>query len=117
MSLSREDILNAIDLELREISVPEWGGTVYLRNLSGSERDEMEIKFREAADNPQIFVGIRAYVLSLVLCDEQRYRLFTSTEDVERLGEKNAAVLDRLFEIALDMNAIGEAAIEDAKKN
>ena len=38
MSLTRHAILEAPDIETREVPVPEWGGTVYLRALTGAQR-------------------------------------------------------------------------------
>ena len=42
MRLSREDILKAEDLPTEEVPVPEWGGSVLVRGLTGRERDLFE---------------------------------------------------------------------------
>ena len=41
--LSREDILNADDLPVREVETPEWGegASVFVRTLSAAEREAM----------------------------------------------------------------------------
>ncbi len=43
MALSKDAILAAKDTKLSgEISVPEWGGSVYVKTLTGTERDAFE---------------------------------------------------------------------------
>ena len=37
--LGREAILKADDLPTEDVSVPEWGGTVRVRGLNGTQRD------------------------------------------------------------------------------
>ena len=37
--LDKAAILTADDLGRREVAVPEWGGTVLIRGLTGAERD------------------------------------------------------------------------------
>ena len=40
--LNREAILAAEDLPRELVEVPEWGGAVYVRALTGAERDQFE---------------------------------------------------------------------------
>jgi hypothetical protein len=40
--LSRDDILNADDLTIETIAVPEWGGEVNVKTLTGAEKDKWE---------------------------------------------------------------------------
>ena len=40
--LSKADILRADDIKTIEVAVPEWGGSVLLRGLTGRERDLFE---------------------------------------------------------------------------
>ena len=42
MGLTRSEILAARDLGTVAVDVPEWGGTVHLRPLTGSERGRFE---------------------------------------------------------------------------
>ena len=43
--LSAEDILAAEDIETVDVLVPEWGGTVKLRSLSGKEAEKFVESF------------------------------------------------------------------------
>ena len=39
--LTREQILGLSDLPREEVRIPEWGGVVFVRALTGSERDQL----------------------------------------------------------------------------
>ena len=42
MLLNKEQIRQAADIQTQDIEVPEWGGTVRLKSLTGAERDRFE---------------------------------------------------------------------------
>ena len=42
MYLTRDAILQATDLTFEDVAVPEWGGVVRVRGLTGTERDAFE---------------------------------------------------------------------------
>ena len=48
MLLNKEQILNADDLTFEDVEVPEWGGTVRIRCLESTERDEFEQSLLDA---------------------------------------------------------------------
>ena len=117
--LTRDQILGAIDVQIEAVFVPEWSGTVYVRNLNGKGRDAFEgSRYRLTQNNKVEMVhdNTRAKLLSLTLCDEQGHLLF-SEEDVEVLGEKNAAALDRLFDVAQRMSGLRPQDVEQKLKN
>lgn len=107
--LSAADILAADDREMREIVVPEWNGKVYLRTISGAERDRFEAEsFRQ--DQPNLD-NLRARYLALTLVGEDGKPLF-DRKQVTKLGEKSASVLDRLFTEAARMNAMSRSDVD-----
>ena len=115
--LSKSDILNADDLKHEDVKVPEWGGSVRVRTMTGSERDQFEAYCIAAGKNG---VGgldnVRATVVSLVLVDEDGNRLF-SKRDVEALGKKSISALDRVFEVAQRINRLSDRDIEELEEN
>ncbi|MFS1524753.1 hypothetical protein ACL7TT_11655 [Microbulbifer sp. 2304DJ12-6] len=115
--LSKTEILGADDLLYEEVAVPEWGGTVRVRNLTGGERDQFEAYCVSAGQNG---VGglnkVRATAVSLTVVDKNGERLFTEG-DVEALNKKSGAALDRVFTVAQRLNKLSEADIEELKKN
>ena len=114
MGLSKDEILNAEDSEVSSVSVPEWNGDVFVRTITGTERDRFEAAFMNR-NGPVPMTNIRAKLLVMALCDEQGNRLFTDS-DVVALGKKNARALDRAFATAMRVNGIGEEAIEGLGK-
>ncbi len=118
--LTREQILAAVDLKIEAVEVPEWDSTVYVRNLTGRARDKFEASRYRLKDKSKevevIHDNTRAQLLALTLCDEDGKLLFTDA-DVAALGEKNAAVLDRLFDVARRLSGMRPEDTEDRRKN
>jgi hypothetical protein len=116
--LSRDSILAFDDLKKVEVPIPEWGGSVFVRMITGAERDGFEaslidIKGKSKKAN---LANYRAKFASLVVCDEKGQRLF-SDEDAEKLGKKCAAALDRIMDVAQKLNHISEEDVEELVKN
>ena len=113
--LSRDDILNANDLKTETVQVPEWGGEVNVRTMTGAERDAFESKIvgKNGGVNMQ---NIRARLVSLTMVDENGDRIF-SDDDVKELGRKSAAALDRVFTAAQGLNKISDEDVEELAKN
>lgn len=113
--LTREQILGIQDAEVVAVECPEWGGTVYVRSMSGADRDEFEsaaVALRKAG---QLSGQARALVCAFVLCDESGARLFR-LEDVEAIGAKRASVLERIAEAGMQINRLTAEAVEDEAK-
>ena len=113
--LTKQAILSAQDLKTEDVAVPEWGGDVRVRTLTGTERDAFESGL-VAKDGQRDLANLRARLLSLAIVDENGARLFSET-DTALLGGKSAAALDRLFEVAQRLNGIGPVAQDALVKN
>jgi hypothetical protein len=116
--LSREDILGADDLQRELVHVPEWNGDVYVRCLTGQERDHIGYWTMDdnGKDLSERYANIRARVLIFSLCDAQGMPLFL-LNDVERLGKKSGIVLDRLYDIASRLSGMRKEDAESLLKN
>lgn len=116
--LTKEQILNADDLPKELVSVPEWGGDVYVRTLSGSERDAFEAgTIRQGKGSQTVnLLNLRARLVSLSMCDEQGTRLFGDA-DMVALGTKSAAALDRVFAVAQRLSKLSDADVEELEGN
>lgn len=106
MALSKAAILGITDFKIEKVSVPEWGGDVYMRTITGLERDLFEDSYSEKKMR-----AFRVRFLVLTLCDEKGERLF-SDEEIDVLGKKSSAVINRLFEKAWELNAFTNNAVE-----
>lgn len=116
MTLSRDDVLSADDRELREVEVPEWGGTLYVRELSAkevedfqSEASELQEKAEQGKDLPYSW---RASLVALCAADEDGERLF-EPDDRGALGDRSNDSIDRVADAALEVNGIDLSGEDD----
>jgi len=114
MALTRKDILTANDLPRVKVSVPEWGGDVWVRTLSAHEYDGYQSSIVETRGKKQIFHtnDFRAQLCALTICDDAGDLLFTKA-DVLALSGKSSAALQRIYDIAVKLSGIGDAEIEE----
>ena len=113
MALTAEQILAADDMGLKELKVPEWGGSVYVRIMTVGERDDYERKWIGQKDRG--IENFRTEYLSRVLCDEKGDLLFNRNQ-IEALAKKSGAVMGRLFDEAMRHNKMTEADVEQLGK-
>jgi hypothetical protein len=120
--LTREALLAPESLPVEAVAVPEWGGTVHVRVLTGAERDAFEAantrivgrgRDRKIEAN---LANYRARLAVLVCCDEHGQRIFQD-DDAPLLGRKSAAGLDRIVEAAHRLNGMREDSMEQAEGN
>lgn len=116
--LTRDAILTADDLPRELVSVPEWGGEVYVRTMTGEERDGFEAEMVEVKgkNQSQNLKNLRARLAARTMCDEAGAGLFTPA-DAAALGKKSAAALDRVLAVAMRLNGLGEKDVEELVKN
>lgn len=116
MYLTRDAILEAHDLPHEDVAVPEWGGTVRVRGLTGAERDAFEASVVGDRGKTMNMRNLRARLVAITIVDEDGKRLF-SDADVVALGSKSGAALDRLFSVAQRLSGITHGDIEALEKN
>lgn len=107
--LTRDGIISVEDLPLERVEVPEWNGVVYMRVLTGKQRDEFEqlATDRRAAKRFEC-KEIMVRMIQMSLCDKSGKLLFAGHEDAQKLNEKSAAVLIRLFKVVQKISKISD---------
>lgn len=114
--LSRDDILSVNDIQIEELPVPEWGGSVYVKTLMGEERDKIEASVISIGADGKAkqakMENLRALVAFYGICDEQGKRLFTEAKDIVSLTKKSASALDRVVAKIQKMSGMSPADIE-----
>ena len=113
--LSKEDILGINDRKYVEVAVPEWGGSVLVRSLTGRERDEFEASTVETKGNKasQNFVNFRARLVSLCIVDENKQRMFKTRVEIDALGNKSVAALQRVFNKCQELNGLSDEDVDE----
>ena len=116
--LSKTAILAAQDLQTEDVEVPEWGGAVRVRSFTGRERDAFESSMvrGDGRDRKVDLTNMRARLVGLTVIDETGQRLFTDDE-VDLLGAKSGAALDRVFAVAQKLNGLSGADVDELSKN
>lgn len=110
--LDKAAILAVDDFQYRELTIEEWGGEVRLRSLSAADRDKFEAELAQTQD----LTNLRARLVCRAIVDENGTRMFSDAE-AKQLGEKNANVVNYLFEAVREMNGMDDAALENAEGN
>ena len=113
--LSREEILNASDIQIELVHVPEWGGDVYVRGMSGAERDQFEatvISVGVGSDRSVNLENIRAKLCAMTICDAEGKKYFSSS-DIKDLSKKSAIALQRIFTVAQRLSGLTQTDIDE----
>lgn len=116
--LSREQILQASDIKTEMVSVPEWGGDVLVRGLTGDERDAFEasILVRKGRRRETDLTHLRAKLVVRACVDERGERIFKD-DDAPRLARKSAAAIERIYDVAARLSGLGDDDMEELAKN
>ena len=116
--ITKADIVAFNDLKSEVIEVPEWGGSVTIRRMTGGERDAYEADIFESK-GAQLQLkreNFRAKLIARCLVDDNGERMFSDGE-IAALSKKSAAALDRLFTACQRLNGMTGAEQEKIEKN
>lgn len=109
-----EQIKQFDDIKKESVTIPEWGGvTVIVRRMSSEERDAYEVwvanqsRGADGERDPERVRNIRAKIARLCVVDEQGKHVF-SDADIDWLGQKSAAALDRIYVVADRLSALSD---------
>ena len=116
--LTKDSIFKADDLPREEVAIPEWNGSVWVRTLTGRERDQFESSCvtNKGKSRSVNMDNIRARLCVLTVCNEKGDRLFDQ-RDVEKLGNKSSRCLDLIFSVAQKLNGLSSDDVDDLAKN
>lgn len=118
--LTAEDILEAQDIQVEDVEVPEWGGHVRVMSLTGTERDELEeasLRAKAKGKGREFNMrNFRARLVAASLVDGQNKKIFNMAQ-VERLGNKSSAALQRVFDVAMRLSGFSADDVDELVKN
>lgn len=114
VALIATDIFAVSDLEPEWLDIPEWNGGLFVRPMTGLERDnyEQSLVRGKGANREMNIANARAKLVVMVAVNEAGDSVFTKG-DVKRLGEKSSAALNRIFELATKQSGMSEQDIEE----
>lgn len=116
--LTKEGILAVDDIKYSVVDVPEWGGSIRLKTMSGAERDSFDQLMLEnrGPDKKANIQNFRARLVAFCACDSEGKPIF-APNDISKLGSKSGIALDRLADAASKLNALSKVDIEELEKN
>jgi hypothetical protein len=110
----REKILQADDIETKEITVKKWGVKLLLTALTGEQRRKVyEDSTKDGVFIPDDF-PYNLFIASVL--DPVTKEPVFKTEDIEALRKKNGSIFESISKELMALSAIGEAAQEEAEK-
>lgn len=130
--LNRNQILEANDIQTKDIEVKEWGGTIRIKQLSAKEYNDIfmnMINIRkmaakqlskknadenlEEAINELAIKNQKILIIIKSVVDENMNPVFTEA-DMELLYQKNTNVINKIIAEIEEFNSV---STEDVKKN
>ncbi len=119
--LSADQILDADDLGLEPVEVPEWGGTVLVQGMSGTARDKFESQMlnekMDGVAKDKAMANYRARLCASCIVDESGKRMFQGDAVIRRLGEKSAQALTRVAEVASRLSGLSKEDVDELTGN
>lgn len=118
MRLSREQILRSDDIQTKVVDVPEWGGEVVVRGLTGIQRDNWEASMSQQRGGRMIVdtYNFRARLV-IACCIDETGELLFQPADADELGAKSGAAINRVFEVAAELSGLTKATIDEMTEN
>lgn len=117
--LSKSAILEADDLPLDTVKVPEWGGSVVIRGMTGAERDAFEATiFVGKGDDRELNLHmLRAKLAAMSIVDPETHERMFNEREITLLGQKSARALQRVFDAAQELNGMTKDDVEELVGN
>ena len=110
--LGKLDFLKPRELRKKLVEVPEWGGSVWVQEMTAGGReqfDEWVVKNNHKA-------GIRLRILIETAVDEKGALLFSDL-DIPDLALKSGKAIERLSDVGMRLSGMSEEAKVEGIKN
>ena len=102
--LTREQILQAEDLQSERIEIPEWNGFVIVRGMTGAQRGRFQNSILSQTGKVKskgLTVDMKdaeMRIMAICVVDENGKRLFTE-KDIAELGKKSGSAINRISDV------------------
>lgn len=118
MTLTKDQIL-AASPKLKEVEVPEWGGSVFIRPVTLEEQAKLA-DLGAKHEKSSAAIRIRHCTLSLLqwtMCDEEGKPLFTGEDLAGLMTKSSASAFLRLQDAVLKFSGLTEESRRELEKN
>jgi len=118
MTLTKDQIL-PVTPKLKEVDVPEWGGSVFIRPVTLEEQGKLA-DLGAKHEKSSAAIRIRHCTLSLLkwtVCDEEGKPLFTGDDLAGLMTKSSASAFLRLQDAVLRFSGLTEESRREQGKN
>lgn len=115
--LTKAHILAADDKPRATIEVPEWGGMVTIRSLSGTQMTRLLSDYDKAKKNTGSQYRLQITVAAWSMIDPDTGERLFSDNEIHELAERSSAALKIVFDAASEHNGLTPEAQEEIAGN
>jgi hypothetical protein len=117
--LTAEQILDADDRPTETVDVPEWHGKVLVRGMDGHGRDEYfaAMAVQQGKRVVQDVSNASAKLCSRCIVNPDTLEPAFTQQQVDALGRKSAAALERVGQVAARLSGLSEEDMEELGKD
>ena len=118
--LDKSGILATTVRSVKLVRIPEWDGEVYVRQITGLERDEMDMAGADPdtmGATRRSMGGFRAKCAIYFLSDAEGNRLFPALSDWEQLAQLHGNAIDRIVDEGRKFNGMTAESMDGLEKN
>lgn len=118
MSFLTKDQILSVRPKVKEIEVPEWGGSVFVRPVTLKEQAKLAdlgAKFEKSSTLDRMKNGTLC-LIQWTVCDSEGESLF-GPDDVVKLLDKSASAFLRLQDEILALSGLTKESREELEKN
>jgi len=113
--LDKSSILECKDIQSKEVSVPEWNGSVMVYGLTCGEKDDFESSL--ITEDKKVSLEFpTAKLCCLCIRDKDGNRIFSNT-DIISLSKKSSKAMQRVYQVAEKLSGLGKGDVEEMVKN
>lgn len=114
--LTKEAIFGSL-LDTRDVQVPEWGGTVRVRGMTGAERDDWELRaFRaEEANDLEMQLTMRRRAVVCGVIDAGGAAVFND-EDTAEIKKLSGKALEVVFDAIMKLSGLRKESDQESNQ-
>lgn len=113
--LGKEALLSRPPLKTEDVELPEFGGSIRVRQWTGAEWDEWQVYVSKL--NRDIRTMRAAGIAASVINDDGSL-MFNMNGDIESINSSwPASAIERVWDAVRTINRIGKEELEEAEKN
>lgn len=106
--------LLGFERQVHKVCLPNDGGFVYIKELSGKQREEFERRVAQGRKKGDDYRGLRAKLIVDSLVDEEGENLF-NPEDSSNVEKMPSSIIEFIFEKILSINGVDTENVKESE--